>query len=169
MKKTVVVPKRNPIRDRAKNVPFETRLYVMFWMQWLTEHVGPKKRHHTDKEGVQAEKWAQRMTKEVLKNHKEWEDAGRPVYMPKGLAQLEVKNSLKELRESQAISQKNFAKAMKLAPANVCRIEQNFKNAQIKTILKYAKALKATKVTMVFEFPKNVKHILPLNINKNNA
>ncbi len=78
-KAKVGVIKRQPsIQERANQCPLESRLYVQFWMQWLTEHVGPEKRGHTDAEGKKAVAWAKKMMKETMDTIVKWKKDGSP-------------------------------------------------------------------------------------------
>lgn len=75
---------------------------------------------------------------------------------------LVSRNTLKEIREARKKSQHQIASVMKVDDSVVSKLEKNFEKAQIDTILRYAKALKAINVSIVFEFEKKDKQTLQL-------
>lgn len=77
---------------------------------------------------------------------------------------LSLSNTLKEIRESRKKSQREVANVMHVDDSVVSRLEKNFEKAQIDTLLRYAKALKAINIEIVFEFAKKDKQVLHLNI-----
>jgi DNA-binding XRE family transcriptional regulator len=74
-----------------------------------------------------------------------------------------MSNTLKELRERQHKSQREVADVMQVDGSVVSKLEKNFENAQIGTILRYAKALKVKNVDLVFEFKNKDKQVLHLD------
>lgn len=75
---------------------------------------------------------------------------------------LVSRNTLKEIREARKKSQHQIASVMNVDDSVVSKLEKNFEKAQMDTILRYAKALKATNVSIVFEFDKKDKQTLQL-------
>lgn len=77
---------------------------------------------------------------------------------------LATSNTLKEIREGQKKSQHEVADKMDVDDSVVSKLEKNFETAQINTILRYAKALKAKNVDIVFEFAGKAKQVLQLKV-----
>ena len=75
-----------------------------------------------------------------------------------------MSNSLKEIREGRNKSQHQVAHVMDVDDSVVSKLEKNFEKAQIDTILRYARALNAKAVNIVFEFAKKDRQILQLHI-----
>ena len=71
-------------------------------------------------------------------------------------------NTLKEIREERNKSQHQVAGVMKVDDSVVSKLEKNFEKAQINTILRYAKALKAKSIELIFTFGENHQHVLQL-------
>ena len=77
---------------------------------------------------------------------------------------IELANKIKEIREKLNKTQHDVAKIMAVDDSVISKLEKHFESAQLNTIIRYAKALKAQNVNIVFEFAKKEKHILQLNI-----
>jgi predicted transcriptional regulator len=77
---------------------------------------------------------------------------------------LAMSNTLKEIREGRKKSQHEVANGMDVDDSVVSKLEKNFEKAQIDTILRYAKALKAKNVNIVFEFAKKEKQVLQFHV-----
>lgn len=60
-----------------KETPIETRLRVLFSMEWLTMNIFPE-RQTTDAEDKKAHKWAMKMVRWVMADFRQWEKDGRP-------------------------------------------------------------------------------------------
>ncbi len=77
---------------------------------------------------------------------------------------LVASNTLKEIREHRKKSQAQVASIMDVDNSVVSKLEKNFEKAQVTTILRYAKALNAKHVNIVFEFNKKdsqTLHLIP--------
>lgn len=77
---------------------------------------------------------------------------------------LVATNTLKEIREGRNKSQAQVADSMDVDNSVVSKLEKNFEKAQVATILRYAKALNAKHVNIVFEFAKKDSQVLQLNL-----
>ena len=77
---------------------------------------------------------------------------------------LAATNTLKEIRERRKKSQAQVADSMDVDNSVVSKLEKNFEKAQVATILRYAKALNAKHVNIVFEFDKKASQTLQLSI-----
>lgn len=77
---------------------------------------------------------------------------------------LVATNTLKEIREGRKKSQAQVADSMDVDNSVVSKLEKNFEKAQVATILRYAKALNAKHVNIVFEFAKKDSQVLQLNL-----
>lgn len=75
---------------------------------------------------------------------------------------LVASNTLKEIREHRNKSQAQVASIMDVDNSVVSKLEKNFEKAQVTTILRYAKALNAKHVNIVFEFDKKESQTLHL-------
>jgi len=75
---------------------------------------------------------------------------------------LVASNTLKEIREHRNKSQAQVASIMGVDNSVVSKLEKNFEKAQVTTILRYAKALNARHVNIVFEFDKKDSQTLHL-------
>ncbi len=73
---------------------------------------------------------------------------------------LIVNNTLKEIREELKKTQAQIASLMDVDHSVVSKLEKNFEKAQMDTILRYAKALKATNVNISFVFEKEETYVL---------
>lgn len=82
MGKTRVV-KSPLIAKLLKETPIETRLRVMFEMEWLTMNIIPD-RHATDDEIKKACDWAKKMVDWTMKDFTKWEKDGRPTARKNG-------------------------------------------------------------------------------------
>lgn len=60
-----------------KRTPIESRLRVLFEMEWLTMNIVPD-RQATDDEIQKAIDWSKKMTNIVMEDFNEWEEDGRP-------------------------------------------------------------------------------------------
>ncbi len=75
---------------------------------------------------------------------------------------LVASNTLKDIREHRNKSQAQVASIMDVDNSVVSKLEKNFEKAQVTTILRYAKALNARHVNIVFEFDKKDSQTLHL-------
>ena len=59
-------------------IPIETRLLVLFQMDWLTTNIVPD-REATDEEIIKMSEYANRMVNSVMEEFKQWEIDGKPI------------------------------------------------------------------------------------------
>lgn len=71
-------PRKNSIRERAKQVPLLIRLYVLYTDEWLKLHPS-KTKNRTEKQILLADKFAVKMTKITLDEIIKWQKDGAEI------------------------------------------------------------------------------------------